>query len=100
MRTFAILIFLCIVMKVSGQRECVTKVYTETLRKDKTTAARMDAAERFITQQSRNFISGMSGTKTKEKLVIRIPVVVHVLYNTDAQNISDAQINSGIAALN
>jgi Pregnancy-associated plasma protein-A len=32
--------------------------------------------------------------------LIRIPVVVHVVYNTPAQNISDAQIQSQIVALN
>lgn len=32
--------------------------------------------------------------------VINIPVYVHVLYNTSAQNISSAQINSQIAVLN
>jgi Pregnancy-associated plasma protein-A/Secretion system C-terminal sorting domain len=32
--------------------------------------------------------------------VVNIPVVVHVLYNTAAQNISDAQIASQIAVLN
>lgn len=32
--------------------------------------------------------------------VITIPVVVHVLYNTDEQNISDAQIQSQIPVLN
>lgn len=32
--------------------------------------------------------------------VVRIPVVVHVVYNTSAQNVSDAQINSQIAVLN
>ena len=32
--------------------------------------------------------------------LIRIPVVVHVLYNTPAQNISDAQIQSQIDVLN
>jgi hypothetical protein len=31
--------------------------------------------------------------------VVRIPVVVHVVYNTDAQNISDAQIQSQIDVL-
>lgn len=31
---------------------------------------------------------------------IEIPVVVHVLYNTAAQNISDAQVNSQITVLN
>lgn len=32
--------------------------------------------------------------------VVTIPVVIHVLYNTDAQNISDAQILSQLTALN
>ncbi len=32
--------------------------------------------------------------------VITIPVVVHVIYNTNAENISEAQINSQIDALN
>ena len=32
--------------------------------------------------------------------VIRIPVVVHVLFNTDAENIDQTQIDSQIAALN
>lgn len=47
-------------------------------------------------------ISGMEGTSTTTVPtgVIRIPVVVHVVYQTEAQNISDAQIKSGIAALN
>ncbi len=32
--------------------------------------------------------------------VVRIPVVVHVVWNTAAQNISDAQIQSGLDVLN
>lgn len=43
-------------------------------------------------------ISGITGAT--QVSVIRIPVVVHLVYQTDAQNISDAQIKSGIAALN
>ncbi|MBL7803398.1 MAG: T9SS type A sorting domain-containing protein [Saprospiraceae bacterium] len=35
-----------------------------------------------------------------ERAVITIPVVVHVVYNTTAQNISDAQIQSQIDVLN
>ncbi|WP_186434406.1 T9SS type A sorting domain-containing protein [Lutibacter sp. Hel_I_33_5] len=35
-----------------------------------------------------------------KKEVITIPVVVHVVYRTEAQNISDAQIKSQIAVLN
>ena len=36
----------------------------------------------------------------KQKSVIIIPVVVHVVYNTSSQNISDAQIQSQIDVLN
>ncbi len=35
-----------------------------------------------------------------ERTVVNIPVVVHVVYNTTAQNISDAQIQSQIDVLN
>src|ERR1700761_8268291 len=40
--------------------------------------------------------SGASSTPT----LVTIPVVVHVLYNTNAENISDQQIESQIAVLN
>src|SRR6185503_13125389 len=36
----------------------------------------------------------------KTNVVYTIPVVVHVVYNTAPQNISDAQINSQITVLN
>jgi Pregnancy-associated plasma protein-A/Secretion system C-terminal sorting domain len=39
-------------------------------------------------------------TKSSTSSVIRIPVVVHVVYNSAAQNISDAQIRSQIDVLN
>jgi hypothetical protein len=46
-------------------------------------------------------LGGIEGTNTATPAgVIRIPVVVHVVYQNEAQNISDAQIKSGIAALN
>ncbi len=40
------------------------------------------------------------GQHVAERNVITIPVVVHVVYNTTAQNISDAQIQSQIDVLN
>ena len=40
--------------------------------------------------------SGRFGERTGP---VRIPVVVHVVYHTDAQNISDEQIKSQLAAL-
>jgi hypothetical protein len=41
-----------------------------------------------------------SGKVNQNKAVITIPVVVHVVYNTSAQNVSDAQIQSQLDVLN
>ena len=46
---------------------------------------------------TQNFIANPGN---KNRSVVTIPVVVHVVYNTASQNISDAQINSQIAILN
>lgn len=101
MRTFAALLFLCITWQAMAQRPCATQAYTETLRLNKATATRLDAANAFVKSRSRNGITGISGSGSDYgSSIIRVPVVVHVLYNTAAQNISDAQIQSGIAALN
>lgn len=42
----------------------------------------------------------VNNNHSKSAAVITIPVVVHVLYNTNSQNISDAQIQSQITVLN
>jgi hypothetical protein len=42
----------------------------------------------------------LSGLSTQRTGITRIPVVVHVVWNTAAQNISDAQITSQIDVLN
>jgi len=52
-----------------------------------------------IEQHTQNYIrSGQANSSSRS--VITIPVVVHVIYNTSAQNISDAQILSQIQVLN
>lgn len=103
MRTFAVVLCSLLVLQAAAQRECATQAYIKASRTaSQATAARMDAAERFIKQKSQSFTSGILGKASGENssTIIRIPVVVHVLYNTADQNISDAQIQSGIAALN
>lgn len=45
---------------------------------------------------STNLVGDMIG----ERMVVNIPIVVHVVYNTSAENISDEQIFSQIAVLN
>ncbi|MCA8832032.1 GEVED domain-containing protein [Hymenobacter pini] len=51
-----------------------------------------------IEAQTQSFINNPVSKRTSA--VVTIPVVVHVLYNTTAQNISDSQIQSQIAVLN
>jgi hypothetical protein len=52
-----------------------------------------------LEQQTQNWIFE-NGSKEKTRNIITIPVVVHVIYKTTAQNVSDAQIQSQIDALN
>lgn len=76
-----------------AQRNCGTMHHHEQLlQKDPGAQQRMDAIENFTQQtiQQGSF----------QKAVVNIPVVVHVVYNTTAQNISQAQIQSQIDVLN
>ena len=102
MRTIATVLLLVIGMQAAAQKQCATAAYTQHISADKATGQRMAAVETFIQAQKKKQTFGASSqNETKaEAPVIRIPVVVHVVYNTAAQNISDAQIKSQIAALN
>ena len=80
----------------ASQRKCAAdEVLQENLKADPTLRQRMDAIEEFTRQVERNpsayrLVGG----------VIEIPVIVNVLYKTNAQNISLAQIQSQITVLN
>ncbi|WP_165768142.1 GEVED domain-containing protein [Hymenobacter amundsenii] len=77
------------------QRGCSTmEVLERQLAADPTLALRLRAIE----AQTRDFVDNPVAQRTAA--AVTIPVVVHVLYNTTAQNISDAQIASQIAVLN
>ena len=77
------------------KRSCASyDVLQEQLKADPTLKQRMDQIEAFTNR----LIS--SGKANKANGTIEIPVVVHVVYNTNSQNISDAQVNSQIAVLN
>ncbi|GAB2958847.1 hypothetical protein GCM10027048_27480 [Hymenobacter coalescens] len=81
-----------------AQRECGTPTPTE-WRAQLTPAQRMvyDQVTARAEQAARG---GATASRTAATGVITIPVVVHVVYNTAAQNISDAQIQSQIDVLN
>jgi hypothetical protein len=84
MRFIFLFSFLVTTVFAFAQRNCGTALY----------AARFENA--IVVQQNNN----SNHRDTIEDEILTIPVVVHVLYNNNAQNISDAQIISQIDVLN
>jgi hypothetical protein len=83
-----------------AQRECHSSEYLRSeLQADAALSSKLAGVENFISEQSLSIPSSVNGRTTGSR-VIRIPVVVHVLYKDASQNISDAQIQSQIDALN
>ncbi len=79
---------------IMAQRNCGSMEYLEEqLQNDPKREAKMEAIERF----TRDFIEDSDRVVNG---VVTIPVVVHVIYNTSAENISDAQVLSQITVLN
>lgn len=91
-----ILFFILIVaftFNVNAQRNCsAMDVLEEQLLQDPQRLERMEAIEAFTRDFARQPGAG--------RATITIPVVVNVLYNGSAENISDAQIQSQIDVLN
>lgn len=77
------------------QRSCASyEVLQEQLKTDPALGQKMDQIELFTDRMIR------SGKLSGANATIEVPVVVHVLYNTNPQNISDQQIASQIDVLN
>lgn len=101
MRTILAGICICIASITSwAQRECHTSEYILAQKAaDPSFARRLEAAEQFIQSGRSEWRGAQSGEDVAARL-IRIPVVVHVVYNNAAQNISEGQIKAQIEALN
>jgi hypothetical protein len=94
MRIFLLMVFLCSGLLIEAQNRCVTADYL---------AAKLQAAspESKAIIEAEHFLQKNNALRTGyDDPVLRIPVVVHLLYNDASQNISDAQVRSGIDALN
>lgn len=77
-----------------AQRNCGSMDYLELqLQNDPKRSAKLEAIERHTEEIMSSGIRAVNG-------VINIPVVVHVVYNTTAENVSTAQIMSQIDVLN
>lgn len=94
--------FSCLMQqKVAGQRACASTDYLQLqLKKYPTIASTQLEFEKYIkSKQLTDKVYG-SGSGTTDLKVINIPVVVHVVFNSRDQNISDEQIMSQIEILN
>ncbi len=81
---------------LTAQQRCSTAGYQqEELSRNPSLRDRINAIEVFTKQQTES-----STTNRTEATVIKIPVVVHILYHTQTEKISDAQVASQIDALN
>ena len=80
-----------------SQRNCAAaEVLEEQLAADPGLAVRMQAIENF----TKKAIQDKEVARLMANVTIQIPVVVNVLYRSDDENISDAQIQSQIDVLN
>ena len=80
---------------IPNQRSCAANdVLEDQMKQDPSLKQRMDDIEAFTRRYVEN------PTANRGSSTITIPVVVNVLYKTNAENISAAQINSQITALN
>ncbi|MFT3679702.1 MAG: M43 family zinc metalloprotease [Ferruginibacter sp.] len=94
----AILILLSLAGPASAQRLCGSDTYlSNQLKNNPSLAAGYKAADEQI---AKTLSTGARKRDTASNEIINIPVVIHVIYKTAAQNISDAQIQSQLVSLN
>jgi Pregnancy-associated plasma protein-A/Secretion system C-terminal sorting domain len=85
-----------------SQKDCLQQQYQlQLLQKYPQLSTGYNSIETF-TQSALPVLSGINGSGTGDAVpaIITIPVVVHVLWNSNMQNISDAQIQSQLDVLN
>lgn len=90
MYTLRVLVYLCFCsIAVSGQRTCAAQdIFQEQMQSNPLFKAFQKSSE------------GQASSRSTVEGVITIPVVVHIVYNNAAENISDAQIQSQMDVLN
>lgn len=96
MRTILSGICLLVAVGSFAQKECASSAYTNNQQSfDRSFPNRIKEVEQFVLLQKTAKTDGQEAP-----LIIKIPVVVHVLYKNTSHNISDEQIKSQIDALN
>jgi len=91
------LLSLTIALQAGNERKCGTDEYLKALMiQDPGLESQMMSIESF----TQRYIAHKSLQRENAGNIVRIPVVVHVLWRTAAENISDAQVQSQIDVLN
>jgi hypothetical protein len=99
MRTILLLLFICTAPVVYAQRDCATSNYIDQEKVANPALAKtLTAIESFV--QKHKSVAVGTNLRTSSNQIIKIPVVVHVVYNTTSENISDEQIKSQLDVLN
>jgi hypothetical protein len=81
---------------VHAQRSCATlEVLAQQIKDNPELLKNMELQEELTREYERKYPNGKG-----ERVVITIPTVFHIVYNTSAENISDAQIQSQLDVLN
>jgi pregnancy-associated plasma protein-A/type IX secretion system substrate protein len=87
--------------KISGQSVCSSFEYQQLqLKNDPGLIQRITEIEKFSLAHQDNINSYSINARTTHTNVFKIPIVVHVLYHTSYENISDLKVKSQINALN
>ena len=98
MKTFCTILISCLFFTATqAQRICGSAEYAQKLLNNPVIKNSIRLSEKQVTTSLR---PAAPQRDTVANEIINVPVVIHVLYNTAAQNISDAQILSQLTALN
>jgi Pregnancy-associated plasma protein-A/Secretion system C-terminal sorting domain len=93
-------ILLTAATQIHAQDRCSSNTYQQSvIQQDPDVSAHIKAAETFV-QQRLTDATAAKGNGGLQGTIFKIPVVVHVLYHTQAEKISDELVASQIAALN
>tara|TARA_B110000008_G_scaffold190645_1_gene189379 strand:+ start:200 stop:1306 length:1107 start_codon:yes stop_codon:yes gene_type:complete len=95
MKRIFILLIATLSLIATAQERCGTEAHTLSMIANNPEYA---IAKEKVNTQTKKWIE--NHPNHSEKTIITIPVVVHVVWNTNAENISDAQIESQIDILN
>jgi hypothetical protein len=99
MRTILLGICVFIASIVYGQAKCGSYNYSIQLKASNPILSQKEVSVEHFIRQAPYHLYSASGSETGYP-IIKIPVVVHIVYKTPSQNISDSQIISQIDALN